>query len=374
MKTESIKANKIRYDLFIAILIVITPFLSFVYMFFDGNSDIISFLGFDYSHAYKSNSLMIWTMMNSMVPSILIILFFLDAKYSWRYFLFFPIGFEFISTLFVFCEDMTYSNFLLSSRGLFSLFLVVFITMTIDLLLLKKYSETSLSIKPNILIALYSGIHLNNLNERAQEIIQMKGRVSNKRYSCHLFHFRKLIQNRIQEARKAIRIIEQRSIEPVIKPTIVVGILLFAAITLCSHLLIPKDSGNIEVMGLEISNFGFRSFRSFVWYFNRKFAYIIIFVIWLIQCKHWWRWAILSPISLYSLQFSEIFLDQKIIEEESNLILLPLIVVTVFFLIKISISIYKAQKMVKLNGDLDKEFSEIIEELSKTELQKVNLN
>ena len=374
METENIKTKKIKYDLFIAILIVITPFLSFIYMFFDANVDNISFLGFNYSHEYKSNSLMMWTMMNSMVPAILMVLFFLHTKYSWRYLLFFPIGLEFISTLFVFSEDMSYSNFLLSSRGLFSFVFIGFITTTIDLYLLKKYSKTNLSINPNALIRLYSGLYPNTLKKRAQEIIELKGRVSNKKYSCHLFYFRSLIQRKIQEAGRSIRIIEQRNIKPAIKPIIVVGILLFAVTALCSHLLIPKDSENIEILGIEISNFGFRSFRSFVWYFNRKFAYIIILVIWLIQCKHWWKWAILSPISLYSLQFSEIFLDQRIIEEESNLILLPLIIVTVFFLFRISISLNKAQKIVKLNGDLDKEFTEIIEELSKTELQKVNLN
>lgn len=364
---ETTISKKLRSDLLISILIVIVPFLSFTYLFFDSQSNVLSAFGFVVNHQYKSNSLMIWHLMNSAAPLMLLILFYSNINSNWRYFLLIPISIETISTIFVFHSNINYNEFLFSFYGLALVLLSTLITIGLDRIYLKKFFKIRLVINAKKLLKLISIRRINQYNRKAQEVLGLREKLSKKRYSYHLYHMKDLMYSRIQFAKNAVEIKSIENQKANANSNYYAFTLLLLSFSLISHLLLPKGIENIDVFGIEVSNFGFKSFRSFLWYFNRKFIYILLLFIWLLKCTHWWKWTIFSPIALYSLQLLDIFSDQTFLEEESNFILLPIILISLLFLFSLGSSLVKIQKMISLKGSLDKEFNEIIEELSRNE-------
>ena len=278
-----------------------------------------------------------------------------------------------MSTLFVFHSNIKYAEYLFSFYGLTLILLSISMTIGLDTFYLNRFSHKRLIINRSKFLKLVSIRRISQYNRRAQEVLGLRGKISKIKYSYHLYHMRDIMYSRIQFAKNAIEIENIQYQKVNAKSVYYLVALILLSFSLLSHMLIPKEIENIELFGIEVSNFGFKSFRSFVWYFNRKFIYILLLIIWLINCSHWWKWTIFSPIALYSLQLLDIFSDQTFLEEESNFILLPIIIISLLFLFSIGTSLVKIQKMIMLEGSLDKEFNEIIEELSRNEDFQVDL-
>lgn len=365
--------KKLTYDILISTIIIIVPYLAFIYLLFDPESNSMSFLGYRIQNSFSSNSLMVWHLMNSLVPLILLILFYINTKDTWKILILFPIGFEFISAVYIVYGSIEFSYFLFSIQGLLVALFSILSTVVFDILIFKNFSHTRLVFRPSKLIVFLGKGRISEIKKRASEVLSLKGKVTNWNYSCQLYLMKRVMFSRIEAAKAAVEITTIFRPSSISKRWIITMSLVVLTFLLFSFMLIPGDAINVDLLGWQIPKFGFKSSKVFVWYFNRKFVYVAMFSIWLISCKQWWKWVMISPILLYSLQLIEIFVGQTIIEEQSNFVLFPIIIMLAFILYLLGSLLRRTQTMIDLDGSLEKEFANIIEELSRSDGLEVGL-
>ncbi len=111
----------------------------------------------------------------------------------------------------------------------------------------------------------------------------------------------------------------------------------------------------------------------YVWNINIKVYIILLLSIWLISCKHWWRYAILIPLIIECFKFSEVLnvygTNYDEIEFINSLPLTIPIIILVFFLSKI-IGNYSLTQ--DINMELIDEIDELFIELNLLEENRID--
>jgi hypothetical protein len=83
-------------------------------------------------------------------------------------------------------------------------------------------------------------------------------------------------------------------------------------------------------------------------------------ILWFLTCQQWWKYAILSPIILYSYQFWEATQDVLFLDEAGNINAFPAIFCVVLFLLLTSKAIkYRVQILImyeQLTEEIDNLF------------------
>ncbi len=108
------------------------------------------------------------------------------------------------------------------------------------------------------------------------------------------------------------------------------------------HEYVSSTEGEtISFFGLEIDSHGFLNLRVFVWFLLGKLVPLYLLIIWFFTCKHWWYHIILIPIMMYAFQiFEGVYDDDKYIDTENILWLLPICMVIIPFVYFIRIKLY----------------------------------
>jgi len=108
------------------------------------------------------------------------------------------------------------------------------------------------------------------------------------------------------------------------------------------HEYVSSDEGStINFLGIEIDDHGFLNLRVFAWFLLGKLVPLYLLIIWFFTCKHWWYHIILIPIMMYAFQiFEGIYDDDKYIDTENILWLLPICMVIIPFVYFIRIKLY----------------------------------
>jgi hypothetical protein len=96
--------------------------------------------------------------------------------------------------------------------------------------------------------------------------------------------------------------------------------------------------------------------QTFVWTLLGKIIPLVLLLIWIFTCRHWWYHAILVPIAMYVFQVMEVLNDEIYAEETQILYLLPVMAITIP-----SIYLIRARMFNKLNT-ADKSLEELEEE------------
>jgi len=126
---------------------------------------------------------------------------------------------------------------------------------------------------------------------------------------------------------------------------------------------IPDGIESIEIVGFIIQDHGFKDVSIFLWFVTRKFTVIAILTIWFVTCPFWWRYALFSPLIIYSYQFWEAFQDNTILDSYSNLRVLPLVLINIAVVLLISKMVKSKARFLVMYEDMSEEIEEILEEM-----------
>lgn len=132
-----------------------------------------------------------------------------------------------------------------------------------------------------------------------------------------------------------------------------------------------EEGATIEIFGLIIDNNGFPSLASHVWFLLGKFVPLYLLLIWFLTCKHWWYHIILIPLLMYAFQiFEVIYSEDKFVDTENLIWLLPVCMVVIPFVYFIRVKLYdKHVHGIDLEA-MDAELKELKEKERQRELKK----
>lgn len=357
------RTKKIRYDFVIAIIILIAPYSIFLHLLFDSQSKVISFFGFDYVHSWYDNASLIWIIAHYLNPILLISLFYLNSKGIYRLLLLLLIVFEFNGLVYMFSNARNFSEAFLVKEGLFISLLFLILLHCSYLYYTMKYSSVLVNWKFREILLFSANRSFISLKRKVEQTIQNKKSYSFKKYTYQLFHLSELLQKSINRSTPKKELIHLKEKPSRIEEIRAISILILILIGSRIYSIVPNDMQSIEIFGYTIGNFGFNNTSDLVWYTSRKGAFIVLLAFWFNQCRHWWRWTILSPISLYIYQLQEAFIVKESVEEYSNLILLPLVFLSLIGAIGFIQLLKKSNKANKLMEDVSKEIEISIEEM-----------
>jgi hypothetical protein len=127
---------------------------------------------------------------------------------------------------------------------------------------------------------------------------------------------------------------------------LVIVLLVITTLLWFIHYLIPsKEIWDLGAM--QVHSNGFTNVQIFLWFLIRKLIAIIPLTLWFLTCHQWWKYAILSPIILYSYQFWEATQDVSFLDEAGNISAFPAIFCVVLLLLVISKAIkYRVQILI----------------------------
>ncbi|MGB5359459.1 MAG: hypothetical protein WBN27_05895, partial [Eudoraea sp.] len=111
---------------------------------------------------------------------------------------------------------------------------------------------------------------------------------------------------------------------------------------------------------IQLSNNGFLNVRTFVWFLLQKLIILIPLVLWFITCQQWWKYAILSPIILYSYQFWEATQDVSLLDAAGNIKAFPAIFCVVLLLFLISKAIKYRVEILIMYDHLAEEIEDLL--------------
>ncbi len=108
------------------------------------------------------------------------------------------------------------------------------------------------------------------------------------------------------------------------------------------HEYISDDpTATINFLGISIDKNGFPNINVYVWFLLGKFVPFYLLLIWFFTCQHWWYHIIIIPLLMYAFQiFEGVFSDDKFIDTENVLWLLPVCMVVIPFVYFIRIKLY----------------------------------
>ena len=150
-------------------------------------------------------------------------------------------------------------------------------------------------------------------------------------------------------------------------------ILLLIPVIYYFHTLLPRDQSVIDFYVFSVSDNGFKSPRVYIWFLAGKISIIIPLIIWFYTSKPWHKYAIMSPLILYTYQFWEANLDVNHLDSYGNLMVFPLVLVVILIVI-ISSHVFKYRYgILDMYEDLHKELELSIDKAAKGSIRNLQI-
>ena len=145
------------------------------------------------------------------------------------------------------------------------------------------------------------------------------------------------------------------------KKELIVGSVIATFIAITPYLFtlwegVPDQKTWDTFFGLYTSNY-YESVQILIWTLLGKIIPLLLLMIWMFTCRHWWYHALLVPIAMYIYQVIEVINDDvEFAETNQILYLLPVMAIVIP-----SIYLIRARMFNKIN-DADKTLEELEEE------------
>jgi hypothetical protein len=134
---------------------------------------------------------------------------------------------------------------------------------------------------------------------------------------------------------------------------------------------LPKETMKLNIMNFTIDSNGFADIPTFLWFVTRKLVVVIFLSIWFITSEHWWKYAIFSPMIIFSYQFWEAFQDVKVLEAMGNLKVFPLVLLNILLVAGISKWVKYRTDLLLIYDVICKEVEDLMEELKGEHLDEI---
>lgn len=362
-RNSGLHKSKVFYDIKIALIICLLPFLIFSHLFFSEGSDVFHFLNIGYHHKYADNQVFAWSFLISIIPLLLTLIIYYNTNKGWRYFLIPTLITLFLSSIIVFTNTWEEHYYVLKLEGQIWVLFFLENLFFYDNMIFKKYRMWKLRIYRKELWDEMIYGNYDKLNRKIKEILLSKDLTSLQHYICRIYYMLQILN------RKApgffFEIPMERSEDRFRKPDLVKGAFVIGiTLLLFAHTIVPKNMLTIEFQSFEIGSFGFNSVHTFIWYSSHRLSLLILFLWCFFQSEHWWRWSLLSPIIFYTYQLWELFIRVRI-DEIQNIIYLSPILLLIVLIHLISKSIRKQLQTYQYKAMIENELEARIKEAGK---------
>ncbi len=356
--------KKYKSDVLIAITVAFLPFLAYTHLLFSNELKEICLFGIEFSHSFLSNSTFIWSLFKDIIPFTLLVIWFSTIANRWKYLLIPILTLYLYNTLDYLFDSFRINNLrLINDENSILLIKIMIIALIISVIFFcdtyyfKPYRRRLLEI--SIKSILSANIKYSNdiYSEKLQSLMQKKDRINWNSYLVKIYNAKLILQDRLQmnnyKSKDEVNSNHERLNLVVICALVVTTLLWFI------HYLIPAEQ--VWDLGiLKIHSNGFTNVQIFLWFLIRKLIIIIPMTLWFLICQHWWKYAILSPIILYSYQFWEATQDINTLDAAGNIKAFPAIFCVVLFLLLTSKAIkYRVQILImydQLTEEIDNLF------------------
>ncbi len=158
----------------------------------------------------------------------------------------------------------------------------------------------------------------------------------------------------------------QASESLVSKKELIVGSIIATYIAITPYLFtlwegVPVEEKTWDTFLFTYTTVYYYDVQTLVWTLLGKLIPLLLLIIWIFTCRHWWYHVLLVPISMYIYQIITILNDDLVFSEENQILyLLPVMAVVIP-----SIYLIRAKMFNKLT-DADKTLEELEEEFKIT--------
>ncbi len=357
--------KKYKSDALIAITIAVLPFLGYFHLLFSDELNTISLFGWEYSHIFPSNTLLIWYLLKDIISFTLLLIWFFTLSIKWKYFL--------VPLFILYINDILENLFEPYGKYSFYPFYFEHYPITIKILIMsfiigsiyfidinyfKHYRRQLLEISIKSILSTNIKNANNIYNEKLQSLIERRESLTKTSYLKKIYNAKLILEDRLQMYSGTSRVEDNNNKEKL--NLLVIVLLVFTTLLWFIHYLIPEYQQVLDLGIVQINNNGFESVRIFLWFLLQKLIILIPMTLWFLTCQQWWKYAILSPIILYSYQFWEATQDVSFLDEAGNISAFPAIFCVVLFLLVISKAIkYRVQILImyeQLTEEIDNLF------------------
>jgi hypothetical protein len=190
-----------------------------------------------------------------------------------------------------------------------------------------------------------------------------KNHLSSYNYLKQLFYLKQSFQDRYSDVLNENRLITGNHFS-ILNTVMIFSLFLLIYWLWFMPFFVQDGTISFNLLGYKVGSYGFLDASTFFWFVTRKLIIIIFLSLWFITSPHWWRFAILSPLAIYSFQFWEAFQDVSELDALSNLKIFPLVLLNLILTLLISRFVKYRVKLILTYQEISQEMEKIIEELT----------
>jgi hypothetical protein len=288
---------------------------------------------------------------------------------KWKYFLFPLQVFYFLAILLSLNIFTTLKNSFFSVEAIiFSLVLVICI-LVFDFYIAQKHRQVASYANLQALIRQDYKLDISLVQRKLNSLHAERYNVSLSHYLKKLFYLHLILDKKLGTIYNSVNIVHKK-VGRRIEKAIIILIILMNLIWFLPFIF-PKGLMNLNLAGSTIDSNGFTDFQTFIWYITRKFIVIIFLSIWFITSEHWWKYAIFSPLILFSYQFWEAFQDVKELDALGNIKVFPLVLINILVVAGISKWIKYKSDLLLVYEVICKEVEDLFNEIEAEDLNEI---
>ena len=356
--------RKYKLDVLIAIAIAVLPFLVYTHLLFSNDLKVILLFGIKYYHSFSSNSTFVWYLLKDIIPFTLLLIWFATLSMRWKYlivFLFILYLNNILKYLFELYGEYIFYPFYFENYPITIKVLIISpiicLIFYLDFFYFKYYRKRLLEISFKSLISRSIKNSNNIYRENLESLIEKRDKITRANYLQKIFNAKLMLEDRLKKNVKTTTSPLNKSryrINFIVSSTLVFTTLLW----FIPYLIPEKQVWNIGI--IKVYNHGFSNVQIFLWFLIRKLIIIIPMVLWFLTCQQWWKYAILSPIILYSFQLWEATQDIVSLDAAGNIRAFPAIFCVVLLLLVISKAIKYRVEILIMYEHLGEEIEDLL--------------
>lgn len=357
MNSYTRKINAYLIELFISLLIFFTPFLIHLHLFGDDSLDQLQVLSFSITHGFASNQVYLWFLLSKLIPVLLLSIWYTTTIHRWRVFILIPHMLFFNDLVQYHLDTDLFSIKYVSILILLSLFAYVALEKLNGIYLLRlgnrtfRWKFTSL-IEYNFPRKFYDRLNLIIPNDHD----------SQHKYLQSLYHASRILNKKGYRNQNAV-IIPDLTIG---KKILIFSVLVITPLIYYSYLWVEPGASHWNFAFIRISSFGFTDVQIFLWTIAPKISLIVTLILWFLFSKGWWKYAIISPISITIIQVQELFGSEIHLDKYNTYLQLPFLLGLLAFLVFVSTQIRYRYKLIEVYEFVHTEIEKLISIQGKT--------
>jgi len=361
--------NKYNLSGFIATYILALPFFIYAHLLFSPSNSGYGIFNFSFSEWLNDNETFVWTLLNDLVPLNLLLLMFFTTRKMWKLFLLPLLIFYCSSILLILDFFSTIEESTFSFEAILISIILVFSILIFDRYIAEYFRHRSMYVNLQFLLSREYKINLKLIRSKLKSLHSEKYKLSLRHYLKKLFYLHLILEKKLENNYSSNNKIKSKNK----KGVDLVLVLLIIIITFIWYLpyIIPKETMQWNILNFTFDSNGFNDIRTFLWFITRKLVVVIFLSIWFITSEHWWKYAIFSPLIIFSYQFWEAFQDVKVLEATGNLKVFPLVLLNILLVAGISKWVKYRTDLLLIYDVICKEVEDLMEELKGEHLDEI---